>query len=325
MTGYQRPPHVDVPSIGAWQYTAGRLLERYLGFQALMYIFIIVLSSYLFGFTIRGWSSGVMLFCNFLVFLAIIAVMYCMPLISRRLIGRGYPWQADMLAEIDTEDDDEERDFLILEARLNGGLPPSRKQETALLLIAVILLFEAFYIHAWTPNGELIWYPEWLQHLVAWMKDHSGIYPEDIRKKFFILDFEFSPKLAELFPDERTFLAAAASDRYFAFALFRIVTFPVVFYCLCIAGWDIVNYLGVERLKPIRARSDERRLVLFLITAFMTLLGFVGLFMLIWFPVLNMENVIDHGSTMMYLMMHILALIALELLYGWWRYFRHKA
>ena len=291
MSNYQRRPRVEVPSIAEWKYTSNRLFEKYIGFQALMYVFLIVSSQYIFGFDIASFSSGYILFCKFLAFLVILAGMYCVPFITKYLIGQGNAGQASVLEEIAAEDDEEERDFLILEARLNGCLPPSRKQEIALFIIAGIFLFEMFYIDAWTKNGELIWYPQWLQHLVDWMKDNTGVYPDDIRKKLFILDFDDAPTLAQSFSNERIFLTMATSDRFFVFSLLRIFTFPIVFYCLCVISWDMVSYLGMEKLNPNNAQTDERLVFLFLISAFMIFIGFMAIIFNIWFPAFNMKMI----------------------------------
>ena len=144
MSNYQRRPRVEVPSIAEWKYTSNRLFEKYIGFQALMYVFLIVSSQYIFGFDIASFSSGYILFCKFLAFLVILAGMYCVPFITKYLIGQGNAGQASVLEEIAAEDDEEERDFLILEARLNGCLPPSRNRKLHCLLSPVFFYLKCF-------------------------------------------------------------------------------------------------------------------------------------------------------------------------------------
>ena len=179
-----------------------------------------------------------------------------------------------------------------------------------------------FYIDAWTKNGELIWYPQWLQHLVDWMKDNTGVYPDDIRKKLFILDFDDAPTLAQSFSNERIFLTMATSDRFFVFSLLRIFTFPIVFYCLCVISWDMVSYLGMEKLNPNNAQTDERLVFLFLISAFMIFIGFMAIIFNIWFPAFNMKMILDKSLVIMYIMLHVNILISLKFFYNWWLFFK---
>jgi membrane protein len=322
MSNYQRRPRVEVPSLGEWRYASNRLFETYIGAQALIYIIFIASAQYIFGFSVGGFSNGSVLFFNFLAFLAILAVMCWVPMITKRIIGQGNSNQAAVLEEIAAEHDEEERDFMILEARLNGCLPPSRKQEVALIIIAVIFLFEVFYICAWSKGGKLVWCPEWIQDIILWEKSNTGIYPNDVRKKLFILHFDgFSHLASKSFPNEQMILESKSHTGLFLFHFIRIIVIPIIITCIITIFWTALNYLGVENIIPRQSQTDGQFIWSVIALLFMSLIAISFVAMFFFYPLIHIEMALSikrwNGMMPVYMMGFLLFVIFLKISHAW--------
>ena len=249
-------PHIDTPSCSEWKWTSDRLFEKYIGVQLVLYVVLLYLAEICLSYSFKGLSAHQTLFFNFLTFLLFILLVWFIPYFADFIIRKNWLWlgctaaQYDTLQEIEEEIDDDERDYLILAARLNGRLPPSRKQQLALTIIIWILLFEVFYICAWARNSVLVWEPSWVSDIINWMKVHTySSQDSGLISGIFDINLKNTP-LNKIFNNEKEFLQSPISDKFLLYHFIRLLTSPILISCMYIVFSQVIDYLGLIRISP---------------------------------------------------------------------------
>ena len=107
--------------------------------------------------------------------------------------------------ELESIEAGEYKNDLIKLYRDSDYLLPPRKQQIALVTAFVIMLFELFYLNAWMKEGILVWQPEWVNSIIAWVKSHTNTPPLNIDRDIFDLDISDTP-FKQFFANEQEFM-----------------------------------------------------------------------------------------------------------------------
>ena len=281
-------PHIDTPSCSEWKWTSDRLFEKYIGIQLVLYVALLYLAEICLSCSFKGLNAHQTLFFNFLTFLLFIPLVWFIPYLADFIIRKNWLWlgctiaQYYTLQEIEEAKNDEERDYLILAARLNGRLPPSRKQQWALTIIVWILLFEVFYICAWARNSVLVWEPSWISDIIHWMKTHTYSSRDDeLTSGIFDINLE-NTVLEGFFSNEKEFLQSPISDKLLLYIFFRMITYPVSIGCSYVAFSQAIDYFGLEKINPKNIDSVGAFLKYFLYYLPLILITFVMIMSFFW-------------------------------------------
>jgi len=98
------------------------------------------------------------------------------------------------------------------------------------------MLFDLFYLNAWMKEGMLVWQPEWVNSIIAWVKNHTNTPPLNIDRDLFTLKIS-GTAFQKFFANEQEFMNAPLMDTFFS--SFGILSAMASFY---FAG---VSYYGV--------------------------------------------------------------------------------
>ena len=294
-------------------------------YETLMLVCILYLGMKTFGFE-RHADQKQNLLENFLYFLLLVLMMSLVPWLYRQIFARK---KTPIEEELESIEAGEYKNDLIKLYRDSDYLLPPRKQQIALVTAFVIMLFELFYLNAWMKEGILVWQPEWVNSIIAWVKSHTNTPPLNIDRDIFDLDISDTP-FKQFFANEQEFMNSPLMDTFFLFQFWRFISYGVFLLCWCILLWRILDNGGMERLDPRNIQSDGQ----FLLVSFISLFFCFGL-VLVPLPImLYIANemtglmILDNAHWLeglkMLLMLTLLNIISLKLWQGWFIYWKRQ-
>ena len=294
-------------------------------YETLMLVCILYLGMKTFGFE-RHIAQKQNLLENFLYFLLLALAMSCVPWIYRQVFARK---KTPIEEELKTIAAGEYKNDLITLYRDNDYLLPPRKQHIALVTAFVIMLFDLFYLNAWMKEGMLVWQPEWVNSIIAWVKNYTNTPPLNIDRDIFDLDIS-GTAFQKFFANEQEFMNAPLMDTFFLFQFWRFISYGIFLLCWCIILWKNLDNYGMEHLDPRNIQSDGQ----FLLVSFISLFFCFGL---IWIPLFVMSDIATEMTGLMVLdNAHWLAglkilltatlfnIISLKLWQGWFIYWKRQ-
>lgn len=277
-----------------------------------------------FGFDVSAISPVANLGLNFLWYLLIATAMYFTPTLHQLFFrGHSISRQEKIQEKINKIDDIQARDELQNYYKLNGRLPPNRRQVLALTILFWILLFELFFINAWVKGEDchLAWQPFWIEAIWQWMNEHINLPPLNINRDIFDVELKgtiFSGK----YTNEEVLLNTPLAKSGFIFNFWRILTFIPVLVCLYVILSQAIDWLGMTKINPANIHSVGSFIWSSIATLIMSVLLFATLFVglsattLIYIPTV-LGNDYWLNIVVLYIMMIINNIFALKLLWGW--------
>lgn len=230
-----------------------RLYEEYLFFYVLILVFWAAVGYFSFGFEIEGYSQPENLFVNFLLFLLLATAMALTPLWYRLIFGthaRLARRTQEIYEQVEKIEDEEKRKTILRYLEQDGALPPRKLQKWCLILLGWCAIFELFFISAWVKDLQLIWQPEWIKSIIAWMENHINTPPLNQDRKFFYITIDSNNFLSKFFSSEKEFLESSYGSSVMVFHFFRFFENCIILFCLCILLWDLSDWLGMKRVVP---------------------------------------------------------------------------
>lgn len=195
-------------SVMAWM-ASERLYEEYLFFYGVILCFWAGVGFFAFGFELPGRSQPENLFYNFLLFLLLATAMALTPMWYRLIFGtqaRLERRSREIQEQIASIADAEKRAAIEAHLAADGALPPRYLQKWCLIGLAWFALFELFFVSAWVKDGQLIWQPEWVNSIIAWVRENTTLPPLYVDRKLFTLKLDTDGFLATMFANEKDFL-----------------------------------------------------------------------------------------------------------------------
>ena len=232
-----------------------RLYEEYLFFYVLILVFWAATGFFTFGFEIAGYSPAENLLANFLLFIFLAIMMAFTPVWYRLIFGTQARLQRrtdEIYKQVEKIEDEEKRRAILQHLELDGALPPRRLQKWCLIGLAWFALFEIFFVSAWVKDLQLVWQPEWVNKIIAWVHDNTTFPPLNVDRKIFILKLDKDGFFIKNFQSEQEFLASELGDVIVFFHLWRVlIFFPTVFMLYVLMG-KVIDWLGMNQFRHFR-------------------------------------------------------------------------
>lgn len=314
-----------VESLYVWEGYR-RPFENYLFIFTVLLVLLLWLGIETLGFSIKENSLCLDFILNSIWVCVIGILMFLSPSIFCLIFEKEHPIQAEVqwntASWIKRADNDKDRQWRTEYAKINGFLPPSKKQKIALIAIFWILLFEVFYLTVWTHNGILIWQPNWVNNIIDWMKNHSNTYTTDIGSEIFTITLNKETSyLGKIFSSPKELLESPIGDGLLFLHFTRIFTFPALLFLFSIILWNMVDWVGMERINP---KNIKRR---FQFVKHIFLFPIVSLFglsasLMVFFPSMlsfNLAISIEQwlSNLGMYIVFIFLNIIFIKYMQGW--------
>lgn len=246
-------PQADNPQNVLQWMASERLYEEYLFFYILILVFWAAVGFFSFGFEIEGYSQPENLFVNFLLFLLLATAMALTPFWYRLIFGTQARLERrtqEIYEQVEKIADEEKRKTILRYLERDGALPPRRLQKWCLIILGWCAIFELFFISAWVKDLQLIWQPEWIKSIIAWMENHINTPPLNQDRKFFYITIDSNNFLSKFFSSEKEFLESSYGSSVMVFHFFRFFENCIILFCLCILLWDLSDWLGMKRVVP---------------------------------------------------------------------------
>ncbi|MBS9778197.1 MAG: hypothetical protein KGV50_05475 [Gammaproteobacteria bacterium] len=236
-----------------------------------------------FGFEIDGYTQKENLVFNFFWYLILAFCMALSPSVYRRFKDSkaNIESRRKIIAEaMQSIDDEQFRQEIIKHLKEDGGLPPNRLQIWALIGIAWYYLFEMFFSGACVKDLALVWQPDWIISIIAWVKDNTVITPYFTMEGVFSFSFgghgdgETETIIARMFNgDEQAFLDSAFGEAAIIFHMIKAIGFLPLLGAWMIVMWQLLGWTGMNNLDASQINGIKSFLWLSFISFFMFLMA----------------------------------------------------
>lgn len=233
------------------------------------------LGSQTFGFELAGFSDNQNFLLNFAWYLCLATLIFCCPMIYRFVIDHFFPnslHSSERFIECIADETIQEQvaDYYAE----YGKLPPNRIQNSALAILFCIWLFEVFFVLAWVKGvgmsveRTLIWQPEWVRDIAAWIKNNTDIRPfsPNDHGAFLFSSFYADYSAQELFQKP-------LADAAFVLHFFRLCFLLPIGICLVAVLWKTLFSMGAGHLEYKQKKGGIGSKIWAGLAMFVTLFG----------------------------------------------------
>lgn len=212
--------------------------------------------------------------------------------------------------------------------RQNGEFPPSFKQTLALMGIFWILMFELLILYGWIENFILVWQPDWLINGAQWVIDNTGVIGD---KPSTLFKWEPKGKVENWSEKVQEMLKEPYGRTLGAVHLWILFSYPLLIACFGKVLWQMLDWLGLERMNPRNIRSAGKFLWLSFLSPFMLALLYAPTMYiffleegaLIKLAILSKRDISLWFSTLALYLGHIIFCIcSIKFFGGWFQFWR---
>lgn len=310
------------PNVFEW-IQSNRLYEDNLFYYTLIIVAWFFIGFFTLGFEFSGFSQQQNLAINFVWYIALCGCMALAPFWYRLFFSKTYNQKRinDIQVKIDAIADEQERQAVLDYMSNDGHLPMRPAQRWALVFLGCCCLFEIFYISAWVKDLTLVWQPDWVIHIIDWVKNNTNTPPLNVDRKLFMVEVKGDKVLEKMFKNEHDFLNSNFGNTALLFQFWKaLIFFPVIFALISILGKGI-GWTGLNNIKPINTMNIKSLLWVSFLSFFMFLMMigvFVGLFQVIGETTLKMlMGKVSWLSSFWINIGYIFFIFGLSLTFGW--------